>query len=188
MKINGLILAAGESKRLGKIKQLLLHQQTPLLTHAQNQLNSLCSQVFVVLGAHHQTIQRSIKISNPIINKNWKAGIGSSLSIGAKEAQTDADGILICLSDQPLIPNAHFTSLVNTFKLNPKNIVASKYNNSFGVPAIFPPDLFEALCLSEHTDKGAKAIIYQNIGLVLSKDCNEASLDIDTKNDLSLLQ
>ncbi|MCF6300523.1 MAG: NTP transferase domain-containing protein, partial [Proteobacteria bacterium] len=56
MKINGLILAAGNSSRLGQSKQLLKYQGVALLESIQTQLQQICHQVYVVLGANQAEI------------------------------------------------------------------------------------------------------------------------------------
>ncbi|MGJ8663958.1 MAG: nucleotidyltransferase family protein [Marinicella sp.] len=186
MKINGLILAAGNSSRLGQPKQLLQHQNKSLLALIEENLLACCDQVFVVLGCTPQLFKSQVKMSQVIINQDWKKGLGNSLALGSKIASQNADGLLIALVDQPLITKAHYQNLVDKFHQHPQNIITSEYQNCCGVPAVFSKLFFTEL--SNNQDAcGAKNIIRNNAPNTLSIDCDAAAFDIDLEADLSRL-
>jgi len=187
MKINGLILAAGNSSRLGQSKLLLKYQGVALLESIQTVLQQLCDQVYVVLGANQAEIKKNITIKQAIFNKNWQNGIGSSLALGSSVATNEADGLLVCLCDQPFILTTHYQLLIKEFRKNPEKIIASHYNHSLGVPAVFPARLFRSLTRISNSDTGAKSIIYNNLNQVIGIESNEAGIDIDTIDDLKKL-
>ena len=75
--INAIILAAGESKRMGKPKSLLLFDENTFLEHIALQLKySFVDRTTVVFGADTERINREVSLSgvHPIIHKDYKKG------------------------------------------------------------------------------------------------------------------
>lgn len=185
-KIAILILAAGESKRMNAIKQLLPWKNTTLLGNAIEQaIQSKGNAVYVVLGANANRIAPTIANYNiqSIENKNWKNGLGNSIACGVhflKENQLRYDAILITLADQPLITAADYNALIDKYAQKEAKIIASETNNTPSVPAIFDAVYFENLAqLNE--DKGAKEILIaaQKEVYVLRSKTN--LIDLDTQ-------
>jgi molybdenum cofactor cytidylyltransferase len=186
MKIAILILAAGESKRMQGIKQLLPWKKTTLLGNAIEQaLKSKATQVYVVLGANANKIAPTIEHYNiqNIENKDWKNGLGNSIACGVNyitENQNQYEAILITLADQPLITPTYFNELLEEYAKKEAKIIASETNNSPSVPAIFDADYFDKLTeLNE--DKGAKEILSANQNEVYVVRSNANLVDIDTQ-------
>ena len=185
-KIALLILAAGESKRMKAIKQLLPWGTTTLLGNAiEKGLRSNIDEVFVVLGASFETIKKSISHYPIEIIKNddWKSGMGTSISNGVTHIvnrSNNYDAILIGLADTPLLDVDHFNALIEESANFVKNITATKFNDIIiGVPAIFSSDYFEMLTRLKG-DQGAKKIIKLNKDNVVSIDAGEKYKDVDT--------
>lgn len=186
MKIAILILAAGESKRMNGIKQLLPWKNTTLLGNAIEQaIQSKVNAVYVVLGANANQIAQTIAHYNiqTIENKNWKNGLGNSIACGVnflKENQLQYDAILITLADQPLITAADYNALIDKYAQKEAKIIASETNNTPSVPAIFDAVYFEKLAqLNE--DKGAKEILIAAQKEVYVLRSNTKMMDIDTQ-------
>lgn len=185
MKIAILILAAGESKRMNGIKQLLPWKNTTLLGNAIEQaIQSKATAFYVVLGANADRIAPTIAQHQvqTIENKNWKNGLGNSIACGVdfvKENQGDYDAILITLADQPLLTADYYNLLMDHYVQNKAKIIASETNNSPSVPAIFDAVYFEKLS-QLNQDKGAKEILIadEKEVYVLRTDAN--LMDVDT--------
>lgn len=185
MKIAILILAAGESKRMNGIKQLLPWKNTTLLGNAIEQaIQSNGNAVYVVLGANANQIAPTIAHYNiqTIENKNWKNGLGNSIAAGVhflKENQLHYDAILITLADQPLLNADYYNLLIDNYFQNKAKIIASETNKSPSVPAIFDAEYFEQLS-QLNQDQGAKEILKaaQKEVYVLRGDAN--LMDVDT--------
>jgi molybdenum cofactor cytidylyltransferase len=183
MKINGLILAAGDSSRLGQAKQLVTYQGESLLADIEAKLLTCCDHVFVVLGHQAELFSKELKSAEVIINPHWQSGIGSSLACGVHFTGEQSDGLLMALSDQPLIQVEHYQKLAKQFALYPNHIIATKYNSQIGVPALFPKIYFNELTqLNENS--GAQAIIKKHHKHVTSIECQAAGYDVDTPEDL----
>ena len=122
----------------------------------------------------------------PIVeNKNWRKGIGSSIRVGVEyliglEPGISAVVLLVC--DQPLLDAEVIANLRVLHQETGKEIVASSYADTLGVPALFARDVFpELLALSG--EKGAKKIILANQERVAKSPFPGGHLDIDTLAD-----
>ena len=73
----GVILAAGDSTRMGFPKQLAEIKDKPLLELVIEKVNSNFELSTVVLGYENELIQEKINFynSNILINENWEEGI-----------------------------------------------------------------------------------------------------------------
>ncbi len=77
------ILAAGASKRMPEIKQLLPWKQTTLIGHVIEQcIASKAAETFVVLGAHADEISKVItnQKAHILFNEKWEQGMGTSIA------------------------------------------------------------------------------------------------------------
>ena len=188
MKIAILILAAGESKRMNSIKQLLPWKNTHLLGNAIEQaIQSKGNQVYVVLGANANQITPTITHYNiqTIDNKNWKNGLGNSIGAGVqyiKENQQQYDAILITLADQPLVSADYYNRLIDNYTQKKAKIIASETNNRPSVPALFDAMYFEKLS-QLNQDQGAKEILLAAQKEVYRLPATANLMDVDTQND-----
>ncbi|HHH49554.1 MAG TPA: nucleotidyltransferase family protein [Saprospiraceae bacterium] len=188
-----IILAAGESKRMGQAKQLLKIGGESLIRNTiilAQKINPIAIQV--VLGANKELIEAEIKDleCNIVYNRNWKKGMGSSLVTALKnllESANTPDAILMLLVDQPFISLAHLRALVRTYQSNTSPIIATQYNQILAVPAIFDKSLFKEL-LELKGDRGARKIIAHHKNKLLAIPFSKASLDIDTPEDFKKAQ
>jgi molybdenum cofactor cytidylyltransferase len=188
-----LILAAGDSTRMGTPKQLLKWKNTTLLGHAiETAKKSNASKTCVVIGANHNLI--STKTNNyqveVLVNESWEKGLGSSIAFGVNhllKSDTNFDAVLIMLADQPLIDSIYLNSMINQFEVGKQQIVATSYNNSKqGVPVLFDAIYFEELS-QLNDDKGAKRILQKYSEKVLTINADNMVSDIDTLEDYEKL-
>ena len=186
-----LILAAGESKRLGEPKQLLPYKKTNLLAHAIEQVKSIeRSEVFVVIGAHFSDIFQSIRGQKITVlkNNNWEKGMGSSLSKGIEfiKKKGSFDRVLVTLSDLPLVTLSHYEELISLSKTSRKRIILTDYEDTSGVPAIFDKSLYNELSLLSD-DEGAKPVIKKYKKEVIKLTSKTPYFDVDTKEEYQKL-
>lgn len=185
LKIAIVVLAAGESKRMGKPKQNLVWKNTTLLGHTIKVALSVQSKdVFVVLGAHYQEIIRVHK-DYPVQfleNKNWRNDLGSSISFATQQIQTTGyDGVLFILADQPQVNVAYLKELIHKFEVGKSQIIATKYEQTNGIPVLFDACYFDELIAN--TNEGAKSVIKKHGISTLSVQPNTPFKDIDTLGD-----
>jgi len=178
-----LILAAGTSSRLGESKQLLEYKGESLLQIAVKKALTLTNNVYVVLGDEKQRCEKELENYklNTLFNKNYKKGLGTSISCGIKTLK-EFDYTMIMLCDQPFIPLSHLESLVEN--KSEKKIVTSLYLETLkkSVPAIFPKIYYKQL-EELNKDFGARYLLqnYETIDIKLDKNF---SIDIDTIEDV----
>lgn len=190
MNIGIVILAAGASTRMGgQPKQLIKWEGRTLIRRAvETALSTPFRPVAVVLGANKAQIARELDglpvtiIDNPF----WEQGLSSSIKTGLAAVyltQKEIDAVLFMLTDQPHVDRGVLLQLVHVYTESGKPIVASRYADQLGVPALFGRDHLAEL-LSLEGDQGAKLVIQNH-----PDDCAEVlfesgSIDLDTASDV----
>lgn len=182
------ILAAGNSSRLGHPKQLVEFQGRSLLENTIKMALELhVGPVMVVEGAY--TFDLPVEPGlHTIRNSEWKSGMGSSIKLGLTSLEKIAtiDQVLILLSDQPLITTTHLRALLDKKKKTALPMIASFYKRMPGVPALFDKSCFSSL-LSLEDKQGAKNIFHSHPDQVGLVSLEVAKIDIDTPDDLQAL-
>ena len=185
--INAIVLAAGESQRMGMPKPLLRFGDGTFLGQIVSVL--LLSQVdmiTVVLGAAAETIQRSVDLSRTavVINTDFRNGQLSSLIAGVKNAPPDTDAVLVCLVDNPLITPEMVNRIVSTFRQTRSPIVVPVFNKKRGHPALFSRSLFNEL-IHAPVQEGARYVLHSNTERVAEVEMHESAVlvRIDTPED-----
>lgn len=186
--IGVIILAAGASSRMGIPKQTLkIRDKTLLAISIEAALKSIARHTVVVLGANGNQ-SRHITSNYPveaITNPEWETGMGSSIKAGLRyllEVHPDPDAALFIVCDQPLITSTHINRLITKFQHSQKQIIASRYADTLGVPAVFRKTLFKDI-LEIENEHGAKQIINRNLAETDSEDFPQGAQDLDTPED-----
>lgn len=183
-----MILAAGESSRMGRPKQLLPYRGKSLLQHTVDTANDAdVDPVIVVLGANAPLLEKAIdeKKIHIVENKDWKEGMASSVRCGLTkilQISPATDAVIVMVCDQPFVSSTIINELIITQKNTGKLIVASQYENTVGSPALFYKTIFPEL-LQLKGDAGARKIIAgygSNVATVLF---TKGNIDIDTEED-----
>ena len=185
--INAVVLAAGQSKRMGKPKALLRFSNETFLGHIVSVLNrSLTNRVTVVLGAHRELIEKSAKLSgaNVVINSNYEQGQLSSLAAAIDSTPKDTEAMLVCLVDMPFITELTVNHIIREFKATHRPIVLPVFNGRRGHPVLFAKSLFEEL-RSAPPEQGARYVVHANEEKVLEVQAPDDGIitSIDTPDD-----
>jgi len=187
-KIVGAILAAGGSTRFGSPKQLAKFGTKILLDLAHDALlGSQVDSACIVLGCEANHFSRLIEKKGTSItvieNSQWQDGMASSIRAATEFARTqEATHLLLLVCDQPFVTHDTVDHLLAMVESNDSSIVASRYGDTVGIPALFPASYFEQLT-SLQGDKGAKSIIQKSENVVYF-DFPEGNIDIDSPADL----
>ena len=192
LQIPLILLAAGESKRMGTPKQLLQYKGGSLIRHAVSEaIASSCSPIVIVLGANSDRLISEIDDLpvHTVYNLKWQQGMSSSIVTGINtllDMKHDFDAVIVALADQPLITAQNYNCLVKSYYQNHVKAVASKYNDTVGVPALFDRTLIPELLQMKHQG-GAKQILYKYSDRAFNLNLPEAAIDIDTPADYQKL-
>jgi molybdenum cofactor cytidylyltransferase len=178
---------------MGSPKQLLQFCGETLLRRATlAALDASCHPVIVVTGANAEASRQSLRELDvcKIDNEQWQSGMSSSLRAGIDALVTlnpEAVAAVIMLCDQPFVTAEIIRGLVNAHRETKCSIVASRYGNSYGVPALFGRAHFAEL-RELNGDEGAKAIVKRHFEHVHLLPFPNGEIDIDTPDDFARLQ
>jgi len=185
-----LIMAAGASRRMDGIKQLMPWKDSNFLMETIKTVQQTsATSIHVVLGSNAEFINSECNLKEKnieiIVNSNWENGLGESIAHGVKmllKQTPSLDGVLICLADQPLLSSVYLDSLIEEFIKHPTKIIATNYHKKVGVPALFPNLLFEKLTTLKG-DFGAKEILNNEGNVIISLDAADQIIDVDTNQE-----
>jgi len=187
-----LIIAAGQSNRLGRPKQLLKYNGSPFIKRVTElAIATESSPVLLVLGAYADQIQSELTMNgiHVLINAHWQEGMASSIREGLKELERlneNIDGVVVLVCDQPYLTTKHINELIQLQAQKNLPAAACSYDGVLGTPALFHRSLFGQL-LNLQGDSGAKKILSSlntEIGIV---EFDEGIFDVDTESDYEKL-
>ncbi len=134
-----LILAAGESKRMGKPKLLLpFGEKTIIETVIDLVVKSKVEKTMVVLGSDRKKIEKKIR-DYPVkivVNPHYAKGMLSSIQEGFQALPQDTQAVLVVLGDQPAVSSDVINQIIYAFKKTRKGIVVPAYKGNRGHPVI----------------------------------------------------
>ncbi len=180
-------MAAGGSSRLGRPKQLLPYKDSTLLRHlTQQAVASDATHVRVLVGAERALLADHLHDLGVTIveNEHWTAGLSASIKAGLDTVPQSADGVILMLCDMPSVTTAHLNALIRTQQERSKGIVASRYQRTPGVPALFVRRYFGDL-QNLRGDGGAKVVLLLRAEDVALVDLPGGEIDIDTEEDVT---
>ena len=214
--ISAIILAAGQSTRMGTENKLLLpFRGATLIEHMVDVVTaSDAGETLVVLGHEAERVRpllggKPVRLVN---NPDYEQGMGSSLDAGLRQASPGADGAMICLTDLPLLESGDLNRLIAAFvalepgagaageknivgkKIAGKNIVGKKivvpvFRGERGNPVLFSMAYREEVLSSRGPVAGCRGIVkrYPEAVLKVEMDNDHILRDIDTPDDYRAL-
>lgn len=190
--ITALILAAGQSSRMGQHKMLLPLQGKPLLLHAVDQALAVdFDEVIVIVGHHANDVRAALAGHRVRIVENPEYQQGQSTSVRAGIAALDpaAKAVIILLGDQPFITPAILKSLMQAWQHSGKPIVVPFYGGQRGNPVLFARALFPEL-LQVTGDQGGREVLQRHADEIepIEIDDADAAQDLDTLQEYQALQ
>jgi molybdenum cofactor cytidylyltransferase len=205
MDVVALLLAAGESERMGTSKALLEWRGQPLLSHQIQQVQkSRLSECFVVLGKDAERLLPLVRSpmrpgwkARPVYNPRYREGKCASIQAGLAAVATPPDGILVASVDQPLdagLLNALLAAAETEWEkcdaAGRRSIIVPAFRGRPGHPPLFRASLFaELMGISEETH-GLKAVVRKTPARVLHLPWDDSGilLNLNAPPDLASLE
>ena len=192
MKIAGVVLAGGGSRRMGgqRNKCLLLHEGEPLVAHVARLSLTACASSVVVTGfdadAVHDALSPFAHNLRLVHNPDWRTGQASSLRVGLAALPSTVAGAAVFLADQPCVRPETVDRLLHAFHKRPHDFVAPQRKGRRGNPVVIPAGRFpEVMALTG--DTGARPL-FERYGVhVVNIDDPGVVMDVDTVEDYARL-
>jgi molybdenum cofactor cytidylyltransferase len=188
-RVAGIVLAAGESSRLGMPKQLIPWRSQPLVWHAvQAARQGGLSPVIVVTGAWGDQVRMALEgepvtlVDNPV----WQAGQSTSVRLGVAEVEGQAEAAAFLLSDTPLVTGELIARLLEAHRSSLATLVAPRAGGRRANPVVFDRRTFAELRELEG-DHGGRALFERYEPAWVDWD-ESILLDLDTAEDLQRLR
>ena len=185
MKVAGLILAAGESRRMGSPKALLQYGGESFLDRLIALLSPRCSPVIVVLGAHAEVIQASVTLPAVFaINPDYPLGMTTSVQCGLRAVPADCDGVLFTLVDHPAATPQTLDALLAPLPMPPPLVRVPRFGEQRGHPIWFARQLINDFLALPATG-AAREVVRRHVDRTQFLDLDDPGViaDIDSPED-----
>ena len=192
--ISAIILAAGESRRMGVKNKLLLPISGEVLV--SNFVKSVCAsnvdEVVVVVGHEAEKIEDVLQ-GQPVRfveNLRYMEGMTSSIQTGIQAASVESEGLLICLADQPFIETSDFNRLIHEFTdlfdSESSLIIVPVFKGQRGNPVLFSRQFRDIIL--QHKDEGCRHIVLKHPECVREVEMGNDNVlqDVDTLEDYKM--
>jgi molybdenum cofactor cytidylyltransferase len=178
-RIAAILLAAGESTRMGRLKQLLPWAETTLIAWQVDQLREAgADDIVVVLGHQAERVRAAVPgMARAVVNEAYLEGRASSLRHGA-EAIRDADAILILSVDQPR-PAWLSQLLIEHWRQTQAVVVSPRFPRRFGHPVLVAGALLPELRAVTEETLGLRAVIDRHLADADSFPVDNDRIDVD---------
>jgi molybdenum cofactor cytidylyltransferase len=185
--ISAILLAAGQSKRMGELKQLMPFGESTIVGQAvDNLLSSAVVEVIVVVGYKAEDVMKAIaaKPIRIVINPDYEQGMSTSIIAGLNLVHGGAQAVMLAMGDQPLVNSETINTLIEEFCSHDKGIAVPTYQGKRGHPIIFAAKYKKQL-LELKGDVGGRQIIKDHLDDVLEVAVDSESIvaDFDTTDD-----
>ena len=176
-----IILAAGDSSRMGFPKQLAEYKGKTILETVVETVSNNIENTIVVLGHENETLTEKIdfKDSTILINESWQEGIISSIRTGLFYLSSDKniEEVLIFMGDQPAINSEVIKKLIST-KHDDDEVVVPQYRYEIGYPILIPRFFWSKLELITQDDIDGDESVFKNFELIDFFETSESKIKI----------
>ncbi len=190
--VAAVILAAGQSRRMGRPKQLVRVAGKTLLEHTIANVGATgVHEIALVLGAGADEIRNQLMLKGVkvVVNPEFQQGMGTSIGAGLRALSPTATAALIVLADQPFVQPATLDQLIACYAKEKPQIVIPVFKGFRGNPVLLDRSVFpEVMGLTG--DVGCRAIFGEHTQGIhkLAVDDVGVLLDADTTADVEELE
>ena len=189
MEIEAILLAAGESSRMGYPKPLLKIGEQTFVARLSDLMLSAARRLVIVLGAHAERVRAAIGNDGRITvveNPDYARGQLSSLKTGLRQLGPDCRAVLVHLVDHPTVRPSTFWAMLEAYYRSGKPIVIARCQGRRGHPVIFDRAAFAELERAPEGE-GARTVVNADPSRIEYLDVDDpgVTLDLDTPEDLT---
>lgn len=133
------VLAAGESRRMGQPKLLLPYGDKTIIEKVvRNVASSRADRAVIVLGGNRREIEEKLRAAamKRVVNRRYKEGMFSSIRRGLSALPASAGAAVFVLADQPDVPTSVIDLLIEAYRREKKGIVLPVFRNKRGHPLL----------------------------------------------------
>ena len=192
--VAALVLAAGQSRRMGPANKLLIPVDgKPMVRHVVDALaGARIETVHVVIGHEAEAVKQVLTGHNVsfTLNPHFDEGLSTSLQAGLAALPDDIDAVLVCLGDMPGIRTTDIEAIIRAYDPSEGHaIVVPTHQGKRGNPVLWDRRFFEAMT-SISGDTGARHLIGENEDLVIEVKMDDSAVleDFDTPESLTSRQ
>jgi molybdenum cofactor cytidylyltransferase len=159
--ISAILLAAGQSRRMGPQKLLLPFEGQTVIGHIADQVLAAPIERAVVVTANEGEAIRLALAGKPltfVVNPDSAGDMLSSVRCGLKTLPAECTAAIVILGDQPTIRAALIGEMVQAFHSTRARIVAPSCHGRRGHPVLFSADYF-AEVLTQHDGVGLRGLL-----------------------------
>jgi molybdenum cofactor cytidylyltransferase len=162
VKAAGVILAAGESRRMGRPKAYLPFRGGTFLSSIAASLERRCSPVIAVFGFDADKLARLAPAGvTPVKNPDYELGMLTSLQAGLRAVPVSCDAVVFTLVDHPAISAATLDRLFDSGAA----IAIPRFHGKRGHPVLARRPIFEEF-LAEPLSAKVRDVIDRNAAAI----------------------
>jgi len=182
-----IVLAAGESRRMGSPKMVLPYQGMTMIGKVLDRiLASEVEHIVTVVGGHQAVVMEAIR-ELPVkycYNDNYLSGMYSSVQCGFRFLPDDFRAAIVFLGDQPMAETVVINRLIESYSQSDKGIVLPVYEGKRGHPLLVDRKYRNEIISQDQPD-GLRGIISKHADDLLEVNTINPSIlrDIDTPEE-----
>jgi len=194
------VLAAGESRRMGTQKLLLPFGDTTVIGAVVRSATDSCAErVLVVLGADLDRVRAEIEPERPsgrtiearrtagiafTVNADYLSGMLSSIQAGFRALPPDAEAAVVMLGDQPFLSNRVVDAVIAAFRESGKGVVVPAFQGRRGHPVLVDMRYRDEVLGLDPAD-GLRRLMRAHPGDIEEVEVDDAGIlrDLDTPED-----
>jgi molybdenum cofactor cytidylyltransferase len=181
------VLAAGESRRMGTQKLLLPFGETTVVgAVVGTALSSRVDRTLAVLGADRDAIRQKLE---PLgiglaVNEGFAKGMLSSVQAGFRALPAGAEAAVIMLGDQPFLPARVIDAVIEGFRRSGKGIVVPVFQGRRGHPVLVDLKYREEVLALDPAD-GLRRLMHAHPEDIFEAEVEDANIlrDLDVPED-----
>jgi molybdenum cofactor cytidylyltransferase len=183
------ILAGGESRRMGAPKALVPYRGKTFVEHLlEVTRHARAGLTRIVVGAHADEIREKLisHAAEIVVNADWAKGQLSSIQAAIRSlTESETSGMILCPVDHPIVSAALVAMLIEEFDSSGKAIALPTYRGKRGHPVIFRASLYSEL-LAASPQVGARQVVWTHSDDLIEVPTREEGVVLNINERMTL--